>query len=370
MTTSFVPGLLTGLSLIVAIGAQNAYVLRQGLRREHVGVVVAICALSDLVLILAGVARHRHDRRTGAGGARGDPLARSRVPDVVRPDVAAGAPARPDALHAATAAPAQPGAGSPVAPWPSPGSTRTSTSTPCCSSAASRPRTATRAGGGSPPARRSASLAVVRRARVRRPPAARRPLPPRAWQVLEVLIGLTMLVHRRQPRDCFNAGVTRSGSSRQARWAPHWAGPGPPGGARVVATVDGRSERTRRLAHGLELLPSLAEVVAASDLVVSVCPPAPPPRCWTASSPPPAPGPPLSRRPQRRLARAGRVLADRAATAGSALRRRLVSGGPPRPAATPSSTCPARGPPCSPGCRRRHPPPRGRRRAARAPPPR
>ena len=56
MTTSFVPGLLTGLSLIVAIGAQNAYVLRQGLRREHVGVVVAICSLSDLVLIVAGVA--------------------------------------------------------------------------------------------------------------------------------------------------------------------------------------------------------------------------------------------------------------------------------------------------------------------------
>ena len=49
-------GLLTGLSLIVAIGAQNAYVLRQGLRRSHVGPVVAICALSDVVLILAGVA--------------------------------------------------------------------------------------------------------------------------------------------------------------------------------------------------------------------------------------------------------------------------------------------------------------------------
>ena len=49
-------GLLTGLSLIVAIGAQNAYVLRQGLAREHVGIVVAICALSDLVLIAAGVA--------------------------------------------------------------------------------------------------------------------------------------------------------------------------------------------------------------------------------------------------------------------------------------------------------------------------
>nr|WP_221200293.1 LysE/ArgO family amino acid transporter [Nocardioides soli] len=49
-------GLLTGLSLIVAIGAQNAYVLRQGLAREHVGLVVAICALSDVVLITAGVA--------------------------------------------------------------------------------------------------------------------------------------------------------------------------------------------------------------------------------------------------------------------------------------------------------------------------
>lgn len=49
-------GLGFGLSLIIAIGAQNAFVLRQGLRREHVGVVVAICALSDLVLIIAGVA--------------------------------------------------------------------------------------------------------------------------------------------------------------------------------------------------------------------------------------------------------------------------------------------------------------------------
>jgi L-lysine exporter family protein LysE/ArgO len=49
-------GLLAGLSLIVVIGAQNAYVLRQGLRREHVGAVVAVCAVSDLVLIVAGVA--------------------------------------------------------------------------------------------------------------------------------------------------------------------------------------------------------------------------------------------------------------------------------------------------------------------------
>jgi L-lysine exporter family protein LysE/ArgO len=49
-------GLLTGLSLIVAIGAQNAYVLRQGLARDRVGVVVAICAASDVLLIVAGVA--------------------------------------------------------------------------------------------------------------------------------------------------------------------------------------------------------------------------------------------------------------------------------------------------------------------------
>jgi L-lysine exporter family protein LysE/ArgO len=49
-------GYLTALSLILAIGAQNAFVLRQGLRREHVGPVVAVCALSDAVLIGAGVA--------------------------------------------------------------------------------------------------------------------------------------------------------------------------------------------------------------------------------------------------------------------------------------------------------------------------
>jgi L-lysine exporter family protein LysE/ArgO len=49
-------GLATGLSLIVAIGAQNAFVLRQGLRRHHVLLVVGVCAFSDLALILAGVA--------------------------------------------------------------------------------------------------------------------------------------------------------------------------------------------------------------------------------------------------------------------------------------------------------------------------
>ncbi len=55
MVSALVAGLVTGLSLIVAIGAQNAYVLRQGLARAHVGVVVLICALSDVVLIAAGV---------------------------------------------------------------------------------------------------------------------------------------------------------------------------------------------------------------------------------------------------------------------------------------------------------------------------
>lgn len=49
-------GLGLGLSLIVAIGAQNVFVLRQGIRREHVLAVVVICALSDAALIAAGVA--------------------------------------------------------------------------------------------------------------------------------------------------------------------------------------------------------------------------------------------------------------------------------------------------------------------------
>jgi L-lysine exporter family protein LysE/ArgO len=54
--TASLAGLLTGFSLIVAIGAQNAFVLRQGLRKEHAGPVVTICTLSDFALIFAGVA--------------------------------------------------------------------------------------------------------------------------------------------------------------------------------------------------------------------------------------------------------------------------------------------------------------------------
>ena len=49
-------GYLTSLSLILAIGAQNAFVLRQGIRREHVAWVVAVCAASDALLIALGVA--------------------------------------------------------------------------------------------------------------------------------------------------------------------------------------------------------------------------------------------------------------------------------------------------------------------------
>ncbi|BBZ01203.1 amino acid transporter [Mycolicibacterium chitae] len=52
----FATGFLTSLALIAAIGAQNAFVLRQGIRREHVGSVVTVCAVSDLVLIAAGIA--------------------------------------------------------------------------------------------------------------------------------------------------------------------------------------------------------------------------------------------------------------------------------------------------------------------------
>ena len=49
-------GLITGLSLIVAIGAQNAFILRLGLMRSHIGIAVFICALSDALLIFLGTA--------------------------------------------------------------------------------------------------------------------------------------------------------------------------------------------------------------------------------------------------------------------------------------------------------------------------
>ena len=53
---AFLPGFFAGLGLIVAIGAQNAFVIRQGLTRQHVFVVVAICAIADAALIALGIA--------------------------------------------------------------------------------------------------------------------------------------------------------------------------------------------------------------------------------------------------------------------------------------------------------------------------
>ncbi|GAA1588845.1 LysE/ArgO family amino acid transporter [Actinoplanes couchii] len=56
MLSSAIAGFIASAVLIIAIGAQNAFVLRQGLRREHVLPVVLTCALSDLALISAGIA--------------------------------------------------------------------------------------------------------------------------------------------------------------------------------------------------------------------------------------------------------------------------------------------------------------------------
>lgn len=56
MHSPLIAGFATSFVLIAAIGAQNAFVLRQGIRREHVLPVVAMCAVSDLALIVAGIA--------------------------------------------------------------------------------------------------------------------------------------------------------------------------------------------------------------------------------------------------------------------------------------------------------------------------
>jgi L-lysine exporter family protein LysE/ArgO len=56
MLSAFVQGFFVSAALIIAIGAQNAFVMRQGLKREHVLAVVLVCALSDMLLIGLGVA--------------------------------------------------------------------------------------------------------------------------------------------------------------------------------------------------------------------------------------------------------------------------------------------------------------------------
>ena len=53
--TGFIAGLSLGFSLIIAIGSQNAFVLKQGLKREHVLVICLLCAASDALLITLGV---------------------------------------------------------------------------------------------------------------------------------------------------------------------------------------------------------------------------------------------------------------------------------------------------------------------------
>ncbi|HBF31897.1 LysE family transporter [Rhizobium sp.] len=55
MSNAFLSGLSLGLSLILAIGAQNAFVLRQGLRREHVFIISFTCATADALLIALGI---------------------------------------------------------------------------------------------------------------------------------------------------------------------------------------------------------------------------------------------------------------------------------------------------------------------------
>ena len=51
----FLLGFFTGLSLILAIGAQNIFVIEQGLKKQHIFLVCLICSLSDLILIFVGI---------------------------------------------------------------------------------------------------------------------------------------------------------------------------------------------------------------------------------------------------------------------------------------------------------------------------
>ena len=53
-------GFLTSLSLILAIGAQNIFVIEQGLKRQHLFLVCFICSISDLILIFVGIFLFHH----------------------------------------------------------------------------------------------------------------------------------------------------------------------------------------------------------------------------------------------------------------------------------------------------------------------
>ncbi len=126
-------------------------------------------------------------------------------------------------------------------------------------------------------------------------------------------------------------GIVSPGAMGSAL-ARAWAGGATPP-VRVVATVAGRSARTVALAEGLELLPDLAAVVAASDVVVSICPPAAADAVLGAIV---AASVETRRRPLLVDANAVapvhvRAMAERAAQAGLDLVDGAVSGGPPTP---------------------------------------
>jgi 3-hydroxyisobutyrate dehydrogenase-like beta-hydroxyacid dehydrogenase len=105
------------------------------------------------------------------------------------------------------------------------------------------------------------------------------------------------------------------------------------GGARVVATVTGRSARTRELAHGLELLPDLDEVVRLADIVVSIVPPehAPAVGADIAAAARRADADPLVADLNAIAPGTVQALAQRLAGSGLHLVDGSISGGPPRP---------------------------------------
>jgi hypothetical protein len=83
LVLALIPGFLTGLSLIIAIGAQNAFVIRQGLMRQQVLLIVAICAISDAALIFLGNRWARNSHSEQAITPRIHPLVWRHLPNLV-----------------------------------------------------------------------------------------------------------------------------------------------------------------------------------------------------------------------------------------------------------------------------------------------
>ena len=59
MLFAYLTGFALSFSLILAIGSQNAFVLRQAILRQHIGAIVLFCAVSDALLIMVGLADYR-----------------------------------------------------------------------------------------------------------------------------------------------------------------------------------------------------------------------------------------------------------------------------------------------------------------------